>query len=491
VTLTGLDVVTRTGVSMRTRDGVELVADLWHPADGAGPWPGLLVRTPYGRALASSVTAPHPAVLARRGYVVASMDVRGRGDSGGQFTPFAHEAADGADAICWLAERPECDGRVGTYGFSYQGVSQLLAAAERPRPLAAIAPAMCSADPGDGFLFQDGILRQSFAVGWASQLAGADGFLGDATPAVLARRIAEGRVDDWPHWDDWAAGRCGPTADLARIQVPALVTLGWYDLFSAAGSRDLAELGDRGWLHAAPWAHMPWAPDLLDSFDTHLAFFDQHLAGRPATPVPRARVLPIGGTWQDLPAWPPPVEERRWWLSGDGLAASRWGRGRLADREAPGPPEVTVFQPDVPVPAPTIGPGAGHDDAALLDRTDVLVFTGPPLVEAVEIAGTARARLALSSDAPTADACVTLYAVSPDGASTFLAFGAARGPADVDVTLSPVHAVVAAGDRLRVAIAPSAYPYLARNLSGGGAQVTRVLGASSWIEVPLRADAGH
>src|SRR2546423_1711340 len=105
---------------MRTRDGVDLVADLWHP-DAPGPWPTLLLRTAYGREVASSVTSPHPADLARQGYLVVSQDVRGRGESGGAFDPFTHEAADGADAVAWAASLPESDGAVGMYGFSYQG----------------------------------------------------------------------------------------------------------------------------------------------------------------------------------------------------------------------------------------------------------------------------------------------------------------------------------------------------------------------------------
>jgi len=491
VTLAGLDVVVRTGVTLRTRDGVVLVADLWHPV-GPGPFPGLLVRTAYGRALASAVTSPHPSFFARHGYVVASVDVRGRGDSGGSFVPFAHEADDGEDAVAWLAGLPECDGRVGSYGFSYQGTVQLLTAARRPRALRAIAPGMCSADPAEGFLFHNGIFRLGYAAGWASQLAGADGFLGGTAAAIVAARIAAEDVPSWPFWSDWLAGRCGPVADVSRIDVPALVTVGWFDTFSSGGSTDLLGLGDRGYLHAAPWAHMPWSPDLDESFAAHLAFFDRHVAGRDGPATPRARTLAVGGGWQDLPSWPPPGQSLRLWLSGGAEAATRWGTGALTDTEKPGPPGITVFQPAVPVPvaggaaSPVVGSTGQADQGGVQDLTEVLVFTGQPLPAPLEIAGSPVAHLELSSTAPSTDGCVTLCEVASDGTVRNLAFGAARGDGRVGVALGPVHAIVAAGSRLRVAVAPSAFPELALNRSAGWSQVTRALGAASWVDLPVR-----
>ena len=105
-------------------DGVTLVADAWHPSSG-GPWPVLLQRLPYGRAVASTPVLPHPAWFARHGFAVVVQDCRGRGDSEGTFRPFVDEGSDGAATIEWAAGLPFCDGQVITYGFSYQGLAQL------------------------------------------------------------------------------------------------------------------------------------------------------------------------------------------------------------------------------------------------------------------------------------------------------------------------------------------------------------------------------
>src|SRR3984957_10633 len=121
-------------------DGVVLVSDHYYPA-APGPHPTLLMRQPYGRDIASTVVYAHPVWFAAHGYNVVIQDVRGRGGSEGDFYPFRNEGRDGAETIAWLRSRAESNGRVGMYGFSYQGMTQLLAAAEQPEGLAFIAPA--------------------------------------------------------------------------------------------------------------------------------------------------------------------------------------------------------------------------------------------------------------------------------------------------------------------------------------------------------------
>src|SRR5258706_14714828 len=116
---------------MRTRDGVRLDADVYRP-DGDGPWPGLLMRQPYGRKIASTVVYAYPSWYAAHGYMVVIQDVRGSGTSEGAFKLFEHERADGADTLAWAASLEGSNGRIGMYGFSYQAVTPFLAPA---RPL--------------------------------------------------------------------------------------------------------------------------------------------------------------------------------------------------------------------------------------------------------------------------------------------------------------------------------------------------------------------
>ena len=94
------------GVRCRMSDGVSLVSDHYYPPQ-SGSQPTLLMRQPYGRDIASTVVYAHPVWFARHGYNVVIQDVRGRGDSEGDFYPFRHEGRDGAETIAWLRTREE------------------------------------------------------------------------------------------------------------------------------------------------------------------------------------------------------------------------------------------------------------------------------------------------------------------------------------------------------------------------------------------------
>ncbi len=132
------------------------------------------MRQPYGRDIASTVVYAHPVWFARHGYNVVIQDVRGRGDSEGEFYPFRHEARDGAETVAWLRTRPESNGSVGMYGFSYQGATQLLAAAQQPAGLVCIAPGMTACDLYHGWFYHHGALRLATALGWGLQMLKAD-----------------------------------------------------------------------------------------------------------------------------------------------------------------------------------------------------------------------------------------------------------------------------------------------------------------------------
>src|SRR5579872_2264441 len=99
-------------------DGVELDTGVYRPA-ATGRFPGLLMRTPYGRTAAETSVFPHPTGYTRRGFAVVVQDVRGRESSGGEFDPLLNEAQDGAETVAWCGAQPWSNGCVGMYGFSY------------------------------------------------------------------------------------------------------------------------------------------------------------------------------------------------------------------------------------------------------------------------------------------------------------------------------------------------------------------------------------
>jgi putative CocE/NonD family hydrolase len=134
------------------------------------------MRQPYGRAIASTVVYAHPRWYAAHGFLVVVQDVRGRGDSEGEFGGFPQEAADGRAAVRWLRNHSACNGRIGTYGFSYQGLSQLLIGVAGDGDAAALpdalAPAMCGLDERRHWAGEGGAHWWALLIGWGLQLAG-------------------------------------------------------------------------------------------------------------------------------------------------------------------------------------------------------------------------------------------------------------------------------------------------------------------------------
>src|SRR5438034_2521564 len=138
----------RWGVKIPMRDKVELNATLYLPRtkDGtSSKTPMIFTLTPY----ISDTYHPRAAYFASHGYAFALVDVRGRGNSGGEFEPFANEARDGHDVMEWLAQQPFCDGKVAMWGGSYAGFDQWATAKELPPHLATIVPVAAAHPPLD------------------------------------------------------------------------------------------------------------------------------------------------------------------------------------------------------------------------------------------------------------------------------------------------------------------------------------------------------
>jgi hypothetical protein len=143
-------------VFVTSRDGVRIAIDIYRPNAG-GKFPALLAMSPYGKSaqvfdtppqpfgksiFEASVESGDPRYYASRGYVYVIGDLRGTGDSEGEYCGVMsrHEGEDGADVVEWLAQQPWCDGKVGTAGICYFSNSQLQIAAAQPPHLKCIAP---------------------------------------------------------------------------------------------------------------------------------------------------------------------------------------------------------------------------------------------------------------------------------------------------------------------------------------------------------------
>ncbi len=506
--------VERSVASVRMADGVRLDADVWRPP-GDGPWPVLLMRQPYGRSIASTVVYAHPAWYAAHGYLVVIQDVRGRGTSEGAFRLCEHEGADGAETVAWAAALPGASGRVGMYGFSYQGMTQLFAAAARPPALRAIAPAMAAWDVRADFATEGGAFRLQSGFGWGCQLAletvrragdaAAHAAIlaasrspppGSAVPCrpPVAEALGEhGHYLRWllepegaPYWASVSPATVGEAID-----VPALHIGGWYDgllggtlaCFRAlSGGRPSGAARAPQHLVVGPWGHIPWSrhvgaldfgPDAANGIDIlQLRWFDHWLKDGPAFDQPPVSLFELGGAWRSFDGWPDGPGEA-WSIASTGRAGITEADGvlRPGDAAARGT-DVIVYDPWRPT--PSLGGHAGQpagplDRTAVDARSDVLTYTTPPLERDLHLAGDVAAALHATADAPSFDLHATLSELPAAGGAYELASGHCRvsGPPPVPLSLRAVCARVPAGSRLRLAVACGAFPAFPVN-SGTG-----------------------
>ncbi|MCP9882547.1 CocE/NonD family hydrolase [Cyanobium sp. Alchichica 3B3-8F6] len=480
---------------MRCRDGIRLACRIWRP-EGLGPWPVLLMRQPYGRAIASTVTYAHPSWYARHGFQVVVQDVRGRGASEGEFQGFRQEAADGADSFRWARGLEGSNGQLGCYGFSYQGLTQLLSDDEDALP-DCLAPAMAGLDEKSDWASEGGAHWWGLGLAWGLQLAAQScQRLGDDHGWQAIRRsletgqfLHEGltlleRHDPQGMALGWLQRSTEPAAAWVRHQPspvllrrPMLLIGGWYD----PHLRGILDLWDRAkaaggapLLRIGAWTHLDWQGG-LDRLQ--LAFFQQHLQQRSAPVELHQPVLLEDATthlWQAPTEAPVPLS---WGLVSGGLAAIDADEGELLAEQAGGGSVTLVHDPWRPVPGRGghLGLDPGPCKRRDLDRrSDVACFTSPPLGRGLSLEGRPLLRIRVIADQPSFDLCACLSRVNREGTEVDqFATGVARiqgSPGQamlLELEFQPLLASLEIGDRVRLALAGSAWPQIAVNPGDG------------------------
>jgi uncharacterized protein len=157
------------GVKIPMRDGVRLNATVYRPHNQRGPLPVIFTFTPY----VGDTYTERAVYFAAHGFVYALVDVRGRGNSEGEFAPFENEGHDGYDVTEWLAKQPLGTGKVAMWGGSYAGFDQWTVAKEMPPHLATIVPA-AAAHPGTDFPFSYAVFAP-YDIQWLTYTSGRTG----------------------------------------------------------------------------------------------------------------------------------------------------------------------------------------------------------------------------------------------------------------------------------------------------------------------------
>jgi hypothetical protein len=461
------------------RDKVELNATLYLPKtpDGSLPkTPVIFTLTPY----ISDTYHARAAYFAAHGYTFALVDVRGRGNSGGEFEPFANEPRDGHDVVEWLAKQPFCDGKVAMWGGSYAGFDQWATAKEFPPHLATIVPA-AAAHPGldypsennigmtydvQWFTFTSGHTPQDNLFGdqkfWRTKFLDAynkhlafsslDSFVGN--PSVNFQRILKHPMVD-AYYDAMVPTR----EQFQKIALPVLTITGQYDgdeLGALTYYRDhLAnappEARAKHFLIIGPWDHagtrtptdevagVKFGPGaILDLNDLHRQWYDWAMKSGSKPPFLKNQVAyyllapgnsGANGEWKYADSFEKLVANPKtfYFDSKNGDANGVFRSGALTEKPTAEGADTFTYDPldtsrgeNVEGTDPKEKTAAINQTFALSIGKDGLVYHTDPLPNETPMIGCPAVTLWLSIDTPDVDLSADLYEIQPNGTSVAL-----------------------------------------------------------------------
>ncbi len=467
-------------VAMKTRDGVTLYADVYRPA-GEGTFPVLLQRTPYNKDNAAQFGRD----AANRGFMVVVQDVRGRYKSEGEWYTFKHETDDGYDTVEWVAALPHANGKVGMFGGSYVGATQMLAAIGHPPHLAGICPVVTASNYHENCTYQGGAFEQWFNESWTSGLAqdtfnrtvvaGSNAMVGSKVlplkeyplfnmeigtdAAAWTDKFAPYFIDWVSHpeydsfWEKWAIDE-----HYADIQVPALTVAAWYDIFQGgslknymglkteagnaaarAGQKLMVIIGGHAGSGRTIGAVDFGADAPFDENAVVLEWYEYLFQGKQnefATQKP-VKIFVMGeNKWRYEDSWPlERAKETHYYLHSDGEANGGAAGGTLSV-EASKSERADNFTYDPANPVPTVGgplccdpvhlPAGPRDQKDVESRSDVLVYSTPVLDQDTEVTGPVTLDLFAKSSAKDTDFTAKLVDVWPNGFAQNLTEGILR-----------------------------------------------------------------
>ena len=500
-------------VSFLTRDYVRLDADLYYP-DSLGEFPVLLMRQPYGRKIASTVVYAHPSWYASQGYLVVIQDVRGRGTSQGEFKLFTNEIEDGLETLNWAAQLPQSNGKVGMYGFSYQGMTQLYAAVHQPPALKTICPAMIAYNLYQDWAYENNAFCLQMNLGWAIQLAAETAKLkGDqdtfqklyaasrnlplldkilVNPNILKELAPDSFYHDWlnrseddPYWQNLS-----PEFLLEKVDLPMLHIGGWFDPHLRGNFKLYQNMKNKSQflqhLIVGPWGHLPWgrktgeinygqsASSFIDEYQ--IAWFDHFLKGKQSQLLEK---LPIqlfemgSNQWRNLEALNS-SQQQTFYLKSNGLANIQENAGQLVtDLLLDMPKIIDTIVHDPWRPVPSLGGHAGFPSGSFershLDtRFDVLTYTSKPLTKDLFLQGEIKVEINVQADTASFDLCAIVSEVYPDGSvynfsQSYRRVNTSETEQTILFSLQPICMKLAQGNAIRLSLSGANFPAYAIN----------------------------
>ena len=473
------------------RDGTELATDVYQP-EGDGPWPVILLRFPYNKALGAGLGTE----ATKRGFVFVAQDTRGRFASEGANLPFdadghADGQYDGYDTAAWIAQQAWSNGKLGTWGGSAGAITQYFLAGTGPTNLVSQHLTVGTASLFRESIYRGGIFRQAMTEDW-----------------LKGTKFATNALNLWttnyPLTQYWKEREI--VGLYGQVNAAGLHIGGWFDIFAQAtvdafqGYQNEGGPGARGRqkLIMGPWTHgvlqdkagdlvFPGAKKVPGDLHDAWKWFATTLKGENngLTEAPAITYYVMGAAGEDGAPGNVWRMAARWPIDDTQPRVLHLRTDRTSAFDEAGPSGTLTYTNDPAHPVPSVGgyeltiPAGPKDQRSIESRPDLLVFTTAPLTAPLEVTGHVLARLQVRCDVPDADLIVRLCDVYPDGKSMNICEGALRlrfrdgfeqekwlaKDKTVTVTIQawPTSMIFNRGHRIRVHVASSSAPALEPN----------------------------
>ncbi len=479
--------------SLILRDGVKLTSRIWLPHD-SGPWPALLMRQPYGREIASTITYSHPRWWASKGYMVIIQDVRGTGSSEGVFNAFSQEACDTSETHEWIRSLKECNGKLGLYGFSYQGFTQLIGESNS-QPPDCLSPAMTGLNIKDHWCSDGGAYWWHNNIAWGLQITALKmkrennftawekirlslenkSYLREGLD-ILRKYDPNSFVLEW-HKNLTNGNPFDEIKPISKwIKKPMFIIGGLWDPH-LKGALDLykksKDAGGSPEILIGNATHLNWWEGSQESL---LKFFDKHLKlnnSKSKDSQTEKKIWNISlNKWDELDDKFYP--EFIFGLKSNGVANLDIEDGSLIINSKGSGWFTIVSDPWRPTPSDGghLGPNPGKFNRNIIDkRLDVGVFQTNSFKEDQNLKGVPTLKLLVKSDQPSFDICLALSLVEEDDekanqfSTGFLRVKNSKINEECiyQIKMQPTNICLIKGSKLRLSISAAAYPAIGVN----------------------------
>jgi len=371
------NILTAQDVSVVMRDGTAISLDIYRP-EGSASHSTLYAAGPYphNQTILQDPTSEAGPVAwyVSQGYAVVLANVRGTGNSGGDFSFFSpQEQQDHYEIIQWITEQPWSDGQVAGTGAGYYAASQWLMAIQDPPGLECIAPINGTLDPFREWVMPGGLANESVIGDWYEKRVRLPNAFAPGSPRLVDfdLRFAQLAHASWDAW--WEERSSVDSTRLITVSVFALSD--WSQDRGEAGLNStlqaMVELnGVNKLLVSNPAADLPVYQDTALLSREMLPYYRWCFSGKsPSSPFierPRIRYQVRGqDSIKRESSWPPGnVAQQAWFLE---IPAGETLAGNLVASQS--------------------SAGTGFTNVTRSDADTTLRFVTPPLTEDIEITG--------------------------------------------------------------------------------------------------------